>query len=136
MNTEQTKIIEECLSLSMAGGVPFSEIVARLIKVGVERYHVDYSRMETTYYLSSGDSTVVRMKHDSLTVEHEFSAATVETSVRQSQRGEIIYPQFLRQTAAAGCIGYFVQLAGKRVHYFGRNGEIHTEWFPGADRRP
>jgi uncharacterized protein YbcV (DUF1398 family) len=52
--------------------------------------------------------------------------------VRQAQRGEIVYPQFVKQTMQAGCIGYFVQIAGKRVHYFGRNGEVHTEWFPGA----
>ena len=33
---------------------------------------------------------------------------------------------------AAGCVGYFVQIAGRRVLYFGRRGEIYTELFPGA----
>jgi uncharacterized protein YbcV (DUF1398 family) len=62
----------------------------------------------------------------------EFSAAGVEAAVRQAQRGEIKYPQFSEQAVAAGCVGYFVQISGKCVQYFGRNGEIHTEWFPGA----
>jgi hypothetical protein len=28
--------------------------------------------------------------------------------------------------------GYFAFLRGKRVTYLGRNGDAHTEWFPGA----
>ena len=47
----------------------------------------------------------------------------------KAQRGEIMYPQFTRQALAAGCVGYFVQISGKCIQYFGRNGEIHTEWF-------
>jgi hypothetical protein len=30
---------------------------------------------------------------------------------------------------AAGCVGYFVQIAGRRAIYFGRNGEFHVEQF-------
>ncbi|HUA67448.1 MAG TPA: hypothetical protein VMA13_02775 [Candidatus Saccharimonadales bacterium] len=29
--------------------------------------------------------------------------------------------------------GYFAFLRGKQVTCFGRQGEQHTEWFPGAD---
>jgi hypothetical protein len=32
--------------------------------------------------------------------------------------------------SAAGCVGYFVQIAGRRTLYFGRNGETHVELFP------
>jgi hypothetical protein len=28
--------------------------------------------------------------------------------------------------------GYLVSLLGKRVVYYGRTGEIHTEYFPGT----
>jgi uncharacterized protein YbcV (DUF1398 family) len=72
------------------------------------------------------------MGHAPAPVAEAFSASAVEASVRQAQRGEIKYPQFVKQTAKAGCIGYFVQITGKHVQYFGRNGEVHTEWFPGA----
>lgn len=75
---------------------------------------------------------VVPIRLESLPIARESSAAGVEASVRQAQRGEIVYPQFFRQTVAAGCVGYFVQITGKRVQYFGREGDIHTEWFPGA----
>ncbi len=51
----------------------------------------------------------------------------------ESQRGEHSYGDFLRKTMAAGCVGYFVQIAGRRALYFGRNGESHVELFPSAD---
>ena len=34
--------------------------------------------------------------------------------------------------SAATLFEHFVQITGKCVQYFGRNGEIHTEWFPGV----
>jgi uncharacterized protein YbcV (DUF1398 family) len=132
MNEEQKNVIEQCAAMSMAGTISFGDVVRRLEEVGVERYHADYSRMESTYYLPGGKSHVVRMGHEPMPVTDLFSAGAVEASVRQAQRGEIVYPQFVKQTTAAGCVGYFVLIAGKRVQYFGRNGEVHTEWFPGA----
>ena len=99
---------------------------------GMERYHVDYSRKETTYHTPDGRPCVVPMTHVDVPIAAAFSAAQIEASVRQSQHGEIMYPQFTRQALGAGCVGYFVQITGKCVQYFGRNGEVHTEWFPGA----
>ena len=119
----------------MTGSIPFGEIVARLMTAGIERYHADYSRMENTYYLPDGTSAVVPMTLEHPSITQAFSAAAVEASVRQAQRSEIKYPQFVRQTAAAGCVGYFVQITGQCVQYFGRNGEVHTEWFPGAQKK-
>lgn len=133
MNSDQMQVAKECAELSVSGKIHFGEVVGRLMQAGIERYHADYSRMEFTYYTPDGGSCVVPMGHDESTpIGEAFSAAQVESAVRQAQRGEIMYPQFTRQAFEAGCVGYFVQLSGKCVQYFGRNGEIHTEWFPGA----
>jgi uncharacterized protein YbcV (DUF1398 family) len=134
VNNEQLTAARECAGLSMAGKIHFGEVVGRLMKTGIERYHADYSRMENTYYAPDGGSCVVPMEHEPMPIADGFSAAQVEASVRQAQRGEIMYPQFVRQTTAAGCVGYFVQITGKCVQYFGRRGEVHTEWFPGAKK--
>ncbi len=140
MNTAQMDVARECARESAAGKIHFGEVVARLMAAGVERYHADYSRNETTYYWPDGSTCVVPMEHDVVSVEHEqapiameFSAAGVEEAVRAAQRGAIIYPEFTRQVLAAGCVGYFVQISGKCVQYFGRQGEVHTEWFPGRN---
>jgi len=42
------------------------------------------------------------------------------------------YNKFCAKVMDAGCAGYLVSLIGKRVVYYGRTGEIHTEHFPGS----
>ena len=135
MTNEQTKVAQEVADLSATGKIHFGEVVGLLMKAGIERYHADYSRMENTYYAPDGGSTVVPMVHGQFQIADQFSAAGVDAAVRQAQRGEIMYPEFTRQALAAGCVGYFVQITGKCVQYFGRNGEIHTERFPGAQKK-
>ena len=134
MNDEQINAAKECADLSSAGKIHFGEVVGLLIKAGIERYHADYSRGENTYYTPDGGSCVVPMEHEPTPIAQNFSASGVEAAVRQAQAGEIMYPQFTRQVLAAGCVGYFVQITGKCVQYFGRNGEIHAECFPGAKK--
>jgi uncharacterized protein YbcV (DUF1398 family) len=41
------------------------------------------------------------------------------------------YHGFCQKAARAGCAGYLVSIPGRRVLYFGRTGETHTEYFPG-----
>jgi uncharacterized protein YbcV (DUF1398 family) len=132
MNQQQIAVIQECASLSIEGKISFGDVVVRLMGIGLERYHADYSRHESTYYMPDGESIVVPVDHPSQPIAETFSAAGVEAAVRQAQRGEIFYPEFVRQTKAAGCVGYFVQITGRQVIYFGRNGEQHVERFPPA----
>jgi uncharacterized protein YbcV (DUF1398 family) len=42
------------------------------------------------------------------------------------------YQGFCSKVAGAGCAGYVVSLLGRRVLYYGRTGETHTEYFPGT----
>jgi uncharacterized protein YbcV (DUF1398 family) len=130
MNAEQTQVIQGCANGALTGEIAFPEIVGRLAQIGVERYHADYSRQEITYYLADGESLVVATLHPSHATATEFSASAVEAAVRQSQRNEHTYLDFIRKTVAAGCVGYFVQITGRRVIYFGRYGESHVEHFP------
>ena len=130
MNAEKTRVIDECVRGSLTGELNFPQIVGRLAAIGVERYHADYTRHEITYYMADGDSYVASTPHHPHATAIEFSAVAVETAVRQSQRGEHSYADFVRKTMEAGCVGYFVQITGKRAIYFGRNGDSHVERFP------
>ncbi len=132
MNDERTATIEQCVEGAFSGEIAFPEIVGRLIDHGVERYHVDYSRQETTFYTADGDSLVVATPHPAHSTPDTFRPEAVEAAVRQSQRHEHSFPDFIRKTMNAGCVGYFVQITGRRVIYFGRNGEAHVEHFPPA----
>lgn len=130
VNTEQTEVIESCAHGALAGELAFPDIIGRLAQIGVERYHADYSRHEITYYLADGDSLVVATPHPAHPTAVEFSASAVAVAVGQSQRNEHTYLDFIRKTKAAGCVGYFVQITGRRAIYFGRHGETHVEHFP------
>ncbi len=130
MEAKLSQVMHECAQGSHSGQLTFPEVVGRLAAVGVERYHADYSRQEITYYLANGDSHVVSAAFERYPAALEFSPSQVEAAVRQSQRNEHTYSDFVRKSMEAGCIGYFVQIAGRRVLYFGRNGEIHVELFP------
>jgi uncharacterized protein YbcV (DUF1398 family) len=122
--------MEDCVRGSLSGTMTFPDVLNSLKSIGVERYHADYSRQEITYYLANGQSHVVSSPHPEHATAQEFSAEDVAAAVCESQRGEHSYHDFVRKTMEAGCVGYFVQLDGRRVQYFGRKGEIHTETFP------
>lgn len=121
--------MEECVRGSLAGTMTFPDVLRILKSIGVERYHADYSRQENTYYLTNGQSHVVSLPHGAHETAADFSAENVAAAVGESQRGEHSYLDFVRKTMTAGCVGYWVQLEGCRVQYFGRRGEIHTETF-------
>jgi uncharacterized protein YbcV (DUF1398 family) len=129
---ERIAVMKECKEQSLAGKIPFPEVIRRLHEAGVERYHVDLTRDETTYYLPGGESHVFATDGPREPIAGPFDAAAVEGAVRASQRGEIIFPEFLRRIMAAGCVGYFTQIAGRRVQYIGRTGDTHVEPFPTA----
>jgi uncharacterized protein YbcV (DUF1398 family) len=132
MNSEQTTAMEMCARGALSGELSFPDIIGRLAAIGVERYHADYSRQEITYYLPNGNSMVVAVPHPAHATADAFFSSAIEDAVRQSQRNEHTYLDFIRKTAAAGCVGYFVQISGGRVIYFGRNGQSHVELLPTA----
>lgn len=109
----------------------FPEVVGMLVAAGVERYHMDLARSERTFYMPDGSSErIPTQKHPDAV--GPFAASEVDAAVRSVQRGEIQYQEFCRRIAEAGCVGYHVFIAGKRVVYYGRNGDQHIEYFPGA----
>jgi catechol 2,3-dioxygenase-like lactoylglutathione lyase family enzyme/uncharacterized protein YbcV (DUF1398 family) len=136
MTPDQINAAEDCARGSWTGKLTFPDVIDRLNGAGFERYHADYSRHEITYYLPDGESHVVGLPHAPFPIGAEFLAAAVATAVGQSQRNEHTYPDFVRKTMAAGCVGYFVQVTGRRIIYFGRNGETHVEHFPSAKPTP
>lgn len=123
-------VITECKELSRQGRITFPKVVRRLSEAGVERYHVDLTRDETTYYLVGGESHAFPLHGPNGEIGGPFDAVAVEQAVRASQRGEIIHPEFLARIRAAGCVGYFAQLSGRQVQYVGRDGDTHIEPFP------
>ena len=131
MDAHVKDVLREMSKASDQERITFPEVVKALTEVGIERYHADLVAGRKTYYLPDGDFEDVEV-HEVGGAAREFSAEGVEKAVRAIQRREIAYLAFCRQIADAGCVGYFVSLAGRRAVYYGRTGNEHVEWFPGA----
>jgi uncharacterized protein YbcV (DUF1398 family) len=132
MDSHVTDVVRETTLASDEERILFPQVVAALMEAGVERYHADLVAGTKTYYLPNGECQGVP-SHRPSAPARDFDGAAVEAAVRASQRQEILYREFCERVAAAGCVGYFVSLVGRRATYYGRTSETHVEFFPGAD---
>lgn len=130
MQADVIKVVQECTDASDQERVTFPEVVAKLAGAGFERYHADLLRAEKIYYLPSGESQRVQAAPIAAVPPAAFTADGVAAAVRAIQRQQIKYREFCERIAEAGCVGYFVSLAGRRAVYYGRTGESYVEPFP------
>jgi uncharacterized protein YbcV (DUF1398 family) len=130
MNTD---IVTEAARATLDGSIPFPEVVRRLIETGVEYYHVDYVALQKRFYSATGDVVTTPIPYEGLPpVASDFDAAGLRAAILDSQRHGQHYRDFTRRAMEAGVQGYIAFLRGLRVTYWGRGGDQHTEWFPGA----
>ena len=117
-----------------SGAMTFPEIVQRLAEAGFDGYAVDFRGARCTYYLRDGQAVALDAAPTPVPVAERFDAAAVQEAIREAQAlvPGYTYRGFCAKVAAAGCAGYLVALGGRRVLYYGRSGETHTEFFPGA----
>ncbi|MBS1958496.1 MAG: DUF1398 family protein [Bdellovibrionales bacterium] len=127
MNKE---ILREIPYKALAKTITFPQILATLAQEGVESYHVDFIRNEYRYYGRDGETFVtdVPLVHDE--VAPDFCTERLEHINQKVQAGNAWYPDFVKEGAAAGCAYYIVYLGGRKVRYFGRNGDEHIQHFP------
>lgn len=132
-NPMNTQLITVAAHATLNGTKPFPEIVGLLIEAGVEFYHVDYLALSKTYYSGDGATVGTPIPLENLPdVAADFDAEALRANIRDSQQNHQSWPDFTARAMRGGVQGYFAFLRGQRVTYFGRQGDQHTEWFPGA----
>lgn len=125
------RVLNECESLSHRGKITFPEVVGRLAAAGVERYCADLVKLEKFYYSPEGQSEVVAIPlFNPPAIAMEWSLNNIRAAIRDSQKGELQYDDFLKRIMTAGCVYYDVFIQGRKVIYTGRNGDFHVENFP------
>lgn len=128
-----THTIVDTARQTLTGAISFPDVVGQLLAAGVEYYHVDYVGMKKTFYSADGDMVVTPIPYEGLPpVAPEFSLEGLRADILDSQQSGQKYRDFTRRAMEAGVQAYFAFLRGKRVTYFGRQGDQHTEWFPGS----
>jgi uncharacterized protein YbcV (DUF1398 family) len=128
-----TTIIHDVARATQAGAISFPDVVKALLATGVEYYHVDYVGRRKTFYASTGSVVVSPIEYEGLPpVAADFNVAALKAAILDSQQNGQKYRDFTRRAMEAGVQGYTAFLRGKRVVYLGRQGDLHVEWFPGA----
>jgi uncharacterized protein YbcV (DUF1398 family) len=118
---------------SEANTLSFPEGVKMIAAAGFKSYLVDYRAGTRTYHHSSGETFT--FQGPSYPAVDAFDAGIVKTAIKEAQMlvPGYTYQGFCRKvTELGGAAGYVVSIVGKRVLYFGVNGETHTEYFPGS----
>ncbi|MGC3973961.1 MAG: DUF1398 family protein [Nitrospira sp.] len=125
--------IADLAKATLNGSIPFPEVVGKLIANGVEYYHVDYVLGSFSFYSATGAVVTAPLIFEGLPpVSDDFEIAALKAAILDSQQHAQKFRAFCERAVKAGVQGYFAFLRGKRVTYFGRQGDQHTEWFPGA----
>ena len=134
MTTDWKEIARITLEGSENETITFPEGVKMLMAGGFDGYAVDFRNSSRTYYMKGGEALELKIAPVSAPVTERFDAAVVEAAIREAQEmlPGYTYKKFCAKVMGAGCAGYLVSLLGKRIVYYGRTGEIHTEYFPGA----
>lgn len=129
----KSEIVAEAARATLDGSIPFPEVVRRLMETGVEYYHVDYVALQKTFYSASGEIIKTPINYEWLpSISSDFNAVALRAAIFDSQQNGQHYRDFTRRAMSAGVQGYIAFLRGQRVTYWGRNGDQHIEWFPGA----
>jgi uncharacterized protein YbcV (DUF1398 family) len=138
MNQTLTDIARTTLDGAETGAIDFPQGVRMLMEAGFDGYAVDFRRAARTYYLPNGEALVLDTPPVPASVAERFDAAVVKEAIREAQAlaPGYTYGGFCAKVTAAGCAGYMVSFTGKRVLYYGRSGETHTEYFPGTQPEP
>jgi len=128
-----TQLITAAAQATLNAEKPFPQIVGVLIEAGVEFYHVDYLALRKTFYSGAGATVTVPIPIEGLpAVANDFDVEALRANILDSQQNGQSWRDFTIRAMNGGVQGYFAFLRGQRVTYFGRQGDQHTEWFPGA----
>jgi uncharacterized protein YbcV (DUF1398 family) len=133
--TTQTlrEIAHGCFEGSEANTLTFPEGVRTIASAGFNGYLVDYRSGTRTYHHSNGETFA--FQGPAYSPVDAFDAGVVQAAIKEAQQmvPGYTYQGFSRKvTGRGGAAGYLVSIVGKRVLYFGANGETHTEHFPGT----
>jgi uncharacterized protein YbcV (DUF1398 family) len=133
---ELHKLAQATFEGSEANTLTFPEGVKLIAAAGFSGYLVDFRSGTRTYHHSNGEAFTFH--GDAYHPRDAFDAIVVKAAINEAQLmvPGYTYRGFCRKvTEQGGAAGYLVSVPGKRVLYFGANGETHTEHFPGAGPR-
>ncbi|GLS57257.1 hypothetical protein GCM10007886_54430 [Methylobacterium gregans] len=112
-----------------------AELAGAFGAIGVERFHVDLVRGETTVY--QGDYTaVLPADAPAKRPAPRFWASGIEGALIGTDAGSYTWPAFCGLVLEARCAGFIVSLFGRRALFYGEAGEVLTKDGPFSSSSP
>jgi uncharacterized protein YbcV (DUF1398 family) len=114
------------------GGFPY--LAETLRRAGVTRNLWFLPACESLYLTEQGPVVTQGTPLVSGTVDvPPFDREALITALRTDQAGKSTFPEFLAASWRAGIVRYDVDLVGRKVAYYGSNGEEYIEAYPAVD---
>lgn len=111
------------------GGFPVLAEVLR--QAGVQMNRWSLPSCQSIYLMKEG--SVVQQGSPLVAGTHEipkFDREALITAIRTDQEGRSTFPEFLQAAWKAGVVGYDADFIGRKVIYYGSNGESYLEEYP------
>lgn len=111
------------------GGFPV--LAEALRQAGVRSNRWSLPSCQSVYVMKDG--CVVQQGEPLVTGTHEipkFDREALIVALRKDQEGRGTFPEFLQGAWEAGVVGYDVDFEGRKVTYFGAEGESYLEEYP------
>jgi uncharacterized protein YbcV (DUF1398 family) len=136
MNKITDKLIEaQKYAMSIRPKIAGFPVLAEVLRqTGVQKNRWSLPACQSVYVMKEG--SVVQQGTPLVTGAHEipkFDCDALIKALRIDQEGKSTFPQFLESAWKAGVIGYDVDFAGRKVTYFGVNGESYLEEYPAVE---
>ena len=114
------------------GGFPV--LAETLRQAGVQMNRWSLPSCQSIYLMKGG--SVVQQGTPLVTGAHEiprFDREALISALRTDQEGRSTFPEFLQAAWKAGVVGYDVDFTGRKVVYYGVNGETYLEEYPAVE---
>ncbi|MGA6985358.1 MAG: DUF1398 family protein [Terriglobales bacterium] len=114
------------------GGFPY--LAETLRRAGVTRNLWYLPACQSLYLTQDGPVATLGSPLSSGTVDvPPFNREALIAALRTDQAGKSTFPEFLAATWRAGVVRYDVDLLGRKVAYYGCNGEEYIEDYPAVE---
>ena len=116
-------VLEEHIHEAYQTATGYSDLVAKLITIGVQSYTVDVATGIVLYRFDNGHHVLHPAQKIARAVANEFNHAQTVQAVKDNQQGKTDYPGFMDDVARAGVRFYEATFTGNlRVTYIGIGG--------------
>lgn len=127
----ETENFKDTSDFSFTSKMPFSSLVTTLEKMGVESYRVDMAEKSTCYHMLNGE-VMSESFHFYGDIAQDFDDGEVRSAIFDIKNNHLEHQEFLKRIMNAGITSYTIFIKGRKIIFYGRNGDSYLENFPPA----